>query len=133
MPRRRFRFSLRLLFTSVLDIAVVLGILVASRDPVINRSNYNNIRLGMTESVVDELLDGISVEWAPLTYEDVTFEESREALLHEHSPPHMLRSWKSGSYLISVIFDKDGRAASKYYQRAPNASTIDRMADWLGI
>lgn len=133
MSRRRFQFSLRLLLAVVLCIAVVFGGLIATRDAVINRSNYNKLRLGMTESAVDALLPGTSVDLAPLNFEDVTFVESAQALQEEYPPPHKLRSWKGDKYLISTVFDRHGRLAAKYYQRAPDASMIDHFADWLGI
>jgi hypothetical protein len=133
MARRRLRFSLWVLLVGSFVIALALGTLVASRDPIINRFNYNGIQLGMSDSEVNELLKGASVDLAPLNYEDVTSDESREALLHQYLLPHTLRNWKSDRYLISVIFDKDSRVASKYFQRAPDASAIDRIADWLGV
>ena len=118
---------------AVLVITVTLSGLSATREPVINRSNYNKIQLGMSESAVDELLQGTSVDLAPLNFEDVTFEETALALLLVYPPPHTSRSWKGDRYMISVIIDKHGRVAAKYYKRAPDASMIDRCADWLGF
>ena len=122
-----------LLLAAVICVVATLVGLSTTRDPIINRANYNKIRLGMTESAVDELLRGTSVDLAPLNFEDVMFDESADALLREYPPPHTSRSWKGDRYMISVIVDKHGRVAAKYYKRAPDASLIDRCADLLGF
>ncbi len=130
---RRPRFTLRLLFATILGIAGVLGVLTATRERVANRSNYNQIQLGMSRSEVETLLGDNPIELAPLDFEDVTFVESPEDLLFKYPPPHTLHNWKGETYMISIILDRDGRVGAKYYQRTPNASIIDRLADWFGI
>ena len=82
---------------------------------------------------MDELLQQPVIGVVPLYYEDIVYDESANDLLERFPPPHTLQIWKSGRYMISVLFDKNGRVAAKYYKRAPDASTIDRIADWLGI
>lgn len=127
------RYSIRFLLTAILGITAIFGTLTATRDRIANRSNYDRIRLGMTRGEVDQLLGEPSVDSGPLNYVDVTFHESGKELLITYPPPHTLRTWKGDRYLISVIFDKHDRVGAKYYKRTPQASTLDRFADWLGM
>lgn len=79
----------------------------------------------MCESAVDELFQQPPMDVIPLDYDDVAFEESHNA--------KTVKCWKGERYLITVAFDKHGRVAGKYYERAPNPSIVDRLADWLGF
>lgn len=122
-----------MLLSALLVVAIVLVVLAETRHATVNRSNYNKISIGMHEAEVDALFEQPPVDLAPLNFQDVVYDETRENLLTKYPPPHTIKSWQGGRYLISVCLDRNGRVASKYYQRVPNPSVLDRVADWFGM
>jgi len=108
---------------------LIWALLTAS--DTVSRGNYNKIHVGMTEAQVEALLGVPGEELAPLTYEDVHADEQPGLLLR--SFPHRLRHWRSGTHMITVVLDSEGRVVGKSYSRDSGVGLPRRIIDWLGL
>jgi hypothetical protein len=144
-PRRRFR----LLRWSVFGLALVLFltiivVLFRPRDPI-TQANWQNIRTGMTEKEVQDILGrpGMDVKqyehqlWAlgKLEYDDVPLREPERRLeFAAGDEVTEYKCWIGRRGCITVTLDHTGRVQSKSFAgfRIADPNLLERLRYWLG-
>jgi hypothetical protein len=97
----------------------------------VSQGSYRKLKIGMPRSEVEAILGGPGDELGRLEYDDVQAEERLDLL--RGSSAFELRYWKNDTHQITVIYDANGRVATKYYKRAPDVWIGRRFLDWLGL
>jgi hypothetical protein len=112
----------------IVTMAAVAAFIVKSYS---SRSLYNQISSGMTHEQVAALMGSEGEQVGSFDWADVEHNETREIIMRTF--PHQRREWVIGSHKILVLFGRDGRVATKYYQRRNGAGTITTYIDDLGL
>jgi hypothetical protein len=130
MRNKGFRTKLIMVFAVVTGTAILGVCLWPNESRVVTRRNYNKIRIGMPRAEVAAIMGSDGEDLAPLTYEDVVFEEDLSLALRSGLKT---ASWFDKTHMISVIYDTDGAVLFKYYKRAKDVNQFQRILDWIGL
>jgi hypothetical protein len=97
---------------------------------IVTKWNYDKIRPGMTLAEVVHILGVPSNDLPPLSYEDIYSDESQ---LWKYPPPHEIRFWDDGTFMITIVIDSNGYIAAKSFSRGRNLGLIRRILNYLGF
>lgn len=111
-----------------LALAVGLGIWFVTRPHPVNETNFNRIRVGMTQAEVEAILGCPPGDYATRPWMADAFEE-------DYQEPDRLETWASDWGYIRVRFDKSDRVSAKELRDQfpiPQPGLLDRLRAWLG-